>query len=83
MQRTVYSTKFTYVVNEIDEKGGITSRLETITIHESDEKKALKKAVKIVGMFAPIKTEKVSGLYKLDDEEFFKHATLVSEEVTQ
>lgn len=77
MQRTVYSTKFTYVVNEINEDGTIMSRLDTITIHETDTKKALKKAYKMVGTFAPLKTEKVSNLYMLDDEIFFKYATIV------
>lgn len=74
MQRTVYSTKFTYVENTIKEDGQIASEIKSVTIHETDEKKALKKAVKEIGMFAPIKTEKVSELYVLDDEIFFKYA---------
>ena len=74
MQRKVYSTKFSYVENTIKENGEITAEIKSVTIHETDEKKALKKAVKEIGMFAPIKTEKVSELYVLDDEIFFKHA---------
>lgn len=74
MQRTVYSTKFTYVENTIKEDGQITAEIKSVTIHETDEKKALKKAVKEIGMFAPIKTEKVSELYVLDDDIFFKYA---------
>ena len=76
MQRTVYSTKFTYVENTIEENGEITAKVQTVTIHETDEKKALKKAFKEVGSFAPLKTEKVSELYVLDDEIFFKYATV-------
>ena len=74
MQRTVKSTRFTYVVNELNTNNEISSRLETITIHESDPKKALKKAVKEIGYFAPLKTEQISTLYILDDEIFFKYA---------
>lgn len=76
MQRTVYSTKFTYVVNEIDDNGSIASRLADVTIHESDPKKAYRLAVKKVGNFVPIKTEKIGALYVLDDEIFFKYATI-------
>lgn len=74
MQRTVYSTKFTYVHNEIMEDNTIKSTLKEVIIHETDEKKALKKAHKEVGYFSPVKTEKVSELYVLDDEIFFKYA---------
>jgi hypothetical protein len=82
MQRTVYSTKFTYVENEIDEKGEIASVLREITVHETDEKKALKSAVKTIGMFKPIKTEQISELYVLDDEIFFKYATVATPKTT-
>ena len=80
MQRTVYSTKFTYVENEVieTEKGiEIASTLKTIIIHDSDPKKALKQAIKENGLFAPIKTEKIANLYILDDEIFFKYAKIV------
>ena len=76
MQRTVYSTKFTYAVNEINEKGELSARLEEIVVHESDPKKALKMAIKSVGYFAPLKTESISELYVLDDDIFFKYATV-------
>lgn len=74
MQRTVVATKFTYVENEINEKGEIASAIKEITVNENDEKKAYKIAVKSVGVFKPLKTEKVSTLYMLDDEIFFKYA---------
>ena len=80
MQRTVYSTKFTYVKNSIAEDGQIKSEIATHIVHETDEKKALKKAFKEIGMFVPIKTEKVSALYVLDDEIFFKYATVKADE---
>lgn len=80
MQRTVYSTKFTYVENEIYEDGSISSVIKTHTVHETDDKKALKKAIKEIGYFAPIKTEKVSALYVLEDEIFFKYATVKTDE---
>lgn len=76
MQRTVYSTKFTYVHNEVMADNTIKSEVREITIHETDEKKALRKAHKKVGYFSPIKTEKVSELYVLDDEIFFKYAQI-------
>lgn len=82
MQRTVYSTKFTYVKNTLTDDGQIKSELATHIVHETDEKKALKKAVKEIGMFAPIKSEKVSDLYILDDEIFFKYAT-IKEDATE
>lgn len=78
MQRTVKSTKFTYAVNTINEKGEITATLATVEIAETDTKKALKKAFKLVGTpFTPLKTETVETLYKLDDEIFFKYAVKV------
>lgn len=77
MQRTVYSTKFTYAKTTIHEDGTVTATLDTITIHEADPTKALKKAFKENGYFNPIKTEKVSKLWVLDDEIFFKYAAPV------
>ena len=74
MQRTVKATKFTYAVNEIREDGTITAKLATIEIPETDEKKALKKAFKEVGSFAPLKTEITETLWVLDDEIFFEYA---------
>lgn len=76
MQRTVYSTKFTYIENNILEDGTITSEIKSVTVHETDEKKALRKAIKLIGSFKPIKVEKVSALYVLDDDIFFKYATV-------
>lgn len=75
MQRQVISTKFTYVVNEIHEDGTISSRIDTVKVpNEKDEKRAYKKASKMVGNFAPIKCELISNLWKCDDDEFFKIA---------
>lgn len=76
MQRTVYSTKITYAKMEVDRDGNLLSHLDTIVIHETDEKKAIKQAVKKLGMFQPIKVEKISALYVLDDEIFFKYAKI-------
>lgn len=85
MQRTVYSTKITYAKNEINENGNLVASLDEITVHETDEKKALKMAVKKVGMFQPLKVEKVSALYVLDDDIFFKYAKKMTtdEETTE
>ena len=77
MQRTVNGTKFHYVVNTIDENGVIASELKEIIVDDTNEKRAYKKAVKMVGNFVPVKTEKVKALYKLDDEIFFKYAVKV------
>ncbi len=74
MQRTVKATKFTYAVNEINEKGELTAKIATVEVPETDPKKALKKAFKEVGTFAPLKTETTETLYILDDEIFFKYA---------
>lgn len=73
MQRTVNSTKFTYVQNTI-ENGEIKSELKEVLVRETDEKKALRKAYKEVGNFVPIKVEQVSELYVLEDDVFFKYA---------
>lgn len=80
MQRTVYGTKFTYVDFDIDEQGNVSHAIKQITINETDEKKALKKAHKQVGTFKPVKVEKVSALYILDDEIFFKYAKVKTDE---
>lgn len=77
MQRTVKATKFTYAVNELNEKGELTAKIATVEIPETDTKKALKKAFKEVGTFAPLKTETTETLYVLDDEIFFKYAKMV------
>lgn len=77
MQRTVKMTKFTYAVNELNEKGELTAKLATVEVAETNVKKALKKAFAKVGVFAPLKTETTEALYKLDDEVFFKYATRV------
>ena len=79
MQRTVKFTKFTYVENEITENNEIMSAIKTVTVPENDDKKALKMAFKEVGIFVPLKTEKIEKLYKLDDDIFFKYAVEVTE----
>lgn len=79
MQRTVKFTKFTYVENELTENNEIVSAIKTVTVPENDDKKALKMAIKKVGVFVPLKTEKTEKLYKLDDEIFFKYAVEVTE----
>lgn len=76
MQRTVVSTKFTYVKNTID-NGEIKSELKEVVIREADEKKALRKAYKEVGNFVPISAEKVTELYVLADDIFFQYAKKV------
>ena len=73
MQRTVNSTKFTYVQNTI-ENGEIKSELKEVLVRETDEKKALRKAYKEFGNFVPIKVEQVSELYVLEDDIFFQYA---------
>lgn len=75
MQRTVKGTRFIYAKTEISEKGEIAVEKASIEIPEANEKKALKIAVKKVGMFKPLKIETYEKLYILDDEIFFKYAT--------
>ena len=79
MQRTVKFTKFTYVENELTENNEIVSAIKTVTVPENDDKKALRMAIKQVGVFVPLKTEKTEKLYKLDDDIFFKYAVEVTE----
>lgn len=79
MQRTVKFTKFTYVENEITENNEIVSAIKTVTVPENGDKKALRMAIKKVGVFVPLKTEKTEKLYKLDDDIFFKYAVEVTE----
>lgn len=74
MQRTVKGTRFTYVVNEITADGNITCDIRTVEVPETDPKKALKKAFKEVGTFAPLKTETTETLWVLKDEIFFQYA---------
>ena len=74
MQRTVKGIRFVYAVTEMDESGNVSARVEKIEVMETDEKKALKKAIKMVGLFNPLKVEKFEKLYVLDDEIFFQHA---------
>lgn len=74
MQRTVKSTRFTYVVNEINAQNEISCRIEFVEVPETDPKKALKMAFKKVGTFAPLKTETVEQLWVLEDELFFQYA---------
>ena len=77
MQRTIKLTKFTYAESVLNEEGGLDTKLQDITIMETNPKKALKKAFKEVGVFKPLKVEQVERLYQLDDEIFFKYAKLV------
>ena len=77
MQRTIKLTKFTYAESVLTEEGELETKLQDITINETNEKKALKKAFKEVGVFKPLKVEQVERLYQLDDEIFFKYAKLV------
>lgn len=74
MQRTIASTRFIYVENVLNEDGTLASEVKSITIHETDEKKAFRKAVKEIGNFKPLKTETVTKTYYLDDDIFFKYA---------
>lgn len=80
MQRTVKTTIFTYAKTTLNEKGEVQAELAKIEVAESDEKKALRKAVKQIGLFAPLKTETKETLYKLDDDIFFKYAKPVTDE---
>lgn len=80
MQRTVKTTVFTYAKTTLTEKGEIKAELAKIEVAETDEKKALKKAVKEIGLFQPLKTETKETLYVLDDEIFFKYAKPVTDE---
>lgn len=79
MQRTVKFTKFTYVENELTENNEVVSAIKTVTVPENDDKKALRMAIRKVGVFVPLKTEKTEKLYKLDDDIFFKYAVEVTE----
>lgn len=80
MQRTVSSIKFTYANVTIDENGTPKAELATHNVfNETDENKALKKAIKDIGYFKPIKTEKTTALYFLDDDIFFRYAVKVED----
>ena len=63
MQRTIKLTKFTYAESVLNEEGGLETKLQDITIMETNEKKALKKAFKEVGVFKPLKVEQIERLY--------------------
>lgn len=78
MQRTVKSTRFTYVENILREDGKIDSTIKTIEVPYTDIKKASKEAFRKVGFFAILKTEQVENLWILDDETFFKYAHIAT-----
>ncbi len=77
MQRTVKQTRYTYAKTELNENNELFATLETVTVNETEPKKALKMAFAQVGTFAPLKVETTETLYKLDDEIFFKYAVPV------
>lgn len=77
MQRTVNGLKYTYAHTTLNEIGELNTEIKSVVVQETNEKKALKKAFKMVGTFAPLKVEPVSQLYVLDDEIFFKYAVPV------
>lgn len=82
MQRTVKSTKFTYANVEII-NGEVKAELKTIKVPETDAKRAYKKAVKMLGKnFTTINTEIVEDLWVLDDDIFFKYATIAEPKTT-
>lgn len=82
MQRTVKSTKFTYAEVEII-NGEVKTEIKSVKVPETDPKRAYKKAAKTLGKnFTPINTELVEDLYMLDDEIFFKYATIVEPKKT-
>lgn len=74
MQRTIKTTKFTYVNGRLDEHGNPTAELLSISVNSGDEKVALRMARKIVGEFKPVKVEHENVVYVLPDDEFFKYA---------
>lgn len=82
MQRTVKSTKFTYAEVAII-NGEVKAEIKTIKVPETDAKRAYKKAVKVLEKnFTPLNTEIVEDLYILDDDIFFKYATIVEPKAT-
>ena len=82
MQRTVKSTRFTYAETEIL-NGELVAKVAEIKVTETDEKRAYKKAAKTLGKnFTPLKSEIVEDLWVLDDDIFFKYATIKTPEET-
>ena len=47
MQRTIKLTKFTYAESVLNEEGGLETKLQDITIMETNEKKQLKQERKL------------------------------------
>ena len=78
MQRTVKEFTFHYAEVTMREDNTPEVTMKSITIRtEYTQEKALKRAVKEVGyMFKPVKIEAVDRLYIMDDETFFKYATV-------
>lgn len=77
MQRTVKSTRYTYIHAEMRD-GVPTAEIRTAEVPEHDSKKALRAAAKLgISPTAILSAESVETLYKLDDEIFFKYAVKV------
>lgn len=81
MQRTVHGTKITHGTVEIV-NGEVVLNTSVYMSTEKDEKVALKKFRKVNPTDAVIAVEPFSQLYILDDEIFFKYAT-VAENTTE
>ncbi len=83
MQRTVKGTRFTYA-NVTIENGDVKTDIKTIDVPETDEKRAYKKASKMLGKnFTPIATETTETLWMLEDEIFFKYVHIVDKETAE
>lgn len=77
MQRTVHTTQFT--IADIDTDTMTVSK-RIVEVNETDSKKALKALAKIVGYMPKVLEQKeATRLYYLDDETFFKYATIVEQ----
>lgn len=76
MRRIVKRICYTYAENKLVD-GKVETKVNTITVNESNEKKAYKQAANKIGNFIPLKTETVREIYEIDDETFFAHAKRV------
>ena len=79
MQRKVKGLNVTVAHSEFDENGEVQTRIFTVKVYETDEKKAVKYLTKTCGDFQALKFEKFEQLYFLDDDTFFKYAVPVEE----
>lgn len=81
MQRTVKSTIVTIAIVDRTPDGKYEVREKAIKCFNTNEKNARKKVRKMYSDNIIVKVDEIEELYVMDDETFFAHATLMTNDV--